>query len=229
MRICLPDRWWRQLKQAIDEKQAPLDPTLKKLYDVAGGITCDEMIQYALDLVEIAEDREVVTAFFLSGASISEISRSLRIPEDVLSLFSWLVIDMSEFRNKLEIRRYAEQYSRDASLKGQKLVSLGIVQGPAALEYHYLHGRETLDVNREEVAKELLSQAYFNGRLARGNSLVSEHAKESLKWASSAAKALELVENLNISTNKDDDALEAVRKRVVTKTAEEAGIPVIEH
>jgi hypothetical protein len=229
MRICLPDRWWRQLKKAIEERQAPLDPTLKKLYDVAVGITRDEMVQYAIDLIEVPEDREVLTAYFLSGATLVEISSSLRIPEDVLSLFSWLAIDMSEFRNKLEIRRYAEEFSQTASVKGQKLISLGIVQGPAALEYHYLHGRETLDVKREEVAKELLSQAYFNGRLARGNSLVSEHAKESLKWTSAAAKALELVESLNISTNKDDDALEAVRKRVVTKTAEEAGIPAIEH
>jgi hypothetical protein len=218
-----------QLKKAIDDKEAPMDVALRKVYDVVTGASPNETIQYALDLIENTEDQEVLVAFFLSGATIPEIAKSLRISDDVLAIFSWLVIDMSEFRNKLELRRYAETYGRTASSKGKKLITLGIVQGPSALEYHYLYGRETLDVNREEVAKELLTQTYFNGRLARGNSLVSDHSKESLKWTSAAAKALELVEGLNISTNKEDDAMEAVRKRVVTKTAEEAGIPAIEH
>ena len=75
----------------------------------------------------------------------------------------------------------------------------------------------------------MLAQAFFNGRLSRGNSLVSEHSKEAMKWANATAKALELVDHLNINTNKDDDAMQAVKTRVVTRTAAEANIEVIEH
>lgn len=217
------------MSTAIESRQPPLDAKLRHIYDVAVGIDKDETVQYVLDLIESQEDNEVLVAFFLSGATIKEISNSLRIPEDVLALFSWLVIDTSEFRNKLEVRRFAETFKSTATPAGQKLVIMGIIHGPQALEYHYLHGRETIDINKEDVAKEMLAQAFFNGRLARGNSLVSEHSKEAMKWSNAAAKALELVDHLNINTNKDDDAMQAVKLRVVTRTAQEANIEAIEH
>lgn len=229
MRHCIPDKRWRRITECLTNTTPPLEPELRRVYDVAVGAAQDEIIQYALDLIEIPGDRDAIIAFVLSGATVEEIGQSLGISLDVLNLAAWLIIDMAEFRNKLEIRRYAEEYSENATASGKQLIKTGIIHGPTALVFHYLHGHETIDINRELIAKELLTQAYFNSRLARGNALVSEHSREAMKWANATTKALELVDSLNMAVSREDDALEAVRQRILTKTPAEAGLTAIEH
>jgi hypothetical protein len=213
---------------AIQSKKAPTDPITLNAYNSHFQTAKNDHYEYACDLAQELEDRDVLVAFFLSGADHEEISKSLRIPIPVLEIFEKLVIDLSVFRNKLEMFRYAQHYRSSATEKGSQLVELGVVQGPFALMHHFLHGHEELPVDAKMYARAMMQQAFYFGMLSRGNTIKSSVTKESLRWLSTTASLLKDYDRILGDSHDSDEALLEIEKRKMTQTPLELGTVVDE-
>jgi hypothetical protein len=220
-----PDIRWQDLLTSLSSQQEPTDPITLTAYNVSLGKEQNDDYAYACDLALNDEDKETIIAFFLSGATVVEISNSLRIPLKVLDVFEKLVIDTSKFRNKLELLRYAEQCKKRFK-KVAHIIDLGIVQGPFALIYHFSHGHEELPVNTKEYARTMMQQAFYFGMMSKGNSLKSAVAKESLRWLTTTAGLLKDYDRILGDSHDSDEALLEIEKRKMTVTPEELGIDV---
>jgi hypothetical protein len=226
MRQPEPDARWRAFLEALKDQQAPTDPVVLAAYNAHLGRVLNDVYDYACDLARHPEDKDVVIAFFLSGASREEISKNLKIPAPVLQIFEQLVIDSTVFRNKLELLRYAQQYKRQATKKGAELIELGIVQGPLALFQHFRHGHEEITVDPKVYAREMMQQAFYYGMLSRGNSIKSNVAKESLRWMATTAALLRDYDRILGDAHDSDEALLEIEKKKMTYTPLELGTPV---
>lgn len=226
MRKALPDARWRALVQAIHSETEPADPFLLDIYLAQIGKKDNETYKYAYDLASVIDDRDVLVAYFLSGAEISEISTSLAIPVAVLEVFSQLIIDKSVFRNKLELLRYAEFYKTNATAKGGELIELGVVQGPFALMHYFLHGHEELPVDSKMYARAMMHQAFYFGMMSRGNNIRSGVTQQSLKWLSATASLLKDYDRILGDSHDSDEALLEIEKRKMTQTPKELGVNV---
>jgi hypothetical protein len=226
MRQPEPDARWREFLSALKDKQAPTDPVVLSAYNAHLGKVLNEEYDYACDLIRRPDDKDVVIAFFLSGANQEEISKSLKIPIPVLKIFEQLIIDTSVFRNKLELLRYAQQYKRQATKKGAELIELGIVQGPLALVQYFRHGHEEISVDPKMYAREMMQQAFYFGMLSRGNSIKSNVAKESLRWLAATSSLLKDYDRILGDAHDSDEALLEIEKRKMTQTPMELGANV---
>jgi hypothetical protein len=212
--------------RAVKSETAPTDPFILTAYNAYTRIDVNEPYEYACDLIRKQDDKDVVVAFFLSGAGAKETAKSLGIPEDVLEIFRKLVIDLSVFRNKLELLRYAQTYRTTATAKGSELVELGVVQGPFALMHHFLHGHEELDVDSKMYARSMMQQAFYFGMMSRGNTIKSSVTQQSLKWLSATASLLKDYDRILGDSHDSDEALLEIEKKQMTKTPEELGVNV---
>lgn len=228
MRIPEPDARWQAFLKALKDKKEPTDPLVLAVYNAHLGKTLSDVYDYVCDLARNPDDRDAVVAFFLSGATIDETSRSLKIPTEVLEIFGKLVIDISIFRNKLELLRYSHQYKRGATKRGADLIELGIVQGPYSLMHHFLHGHEELDIDPKMFARTMMQQAFYFGMLARGNSIKSSVTKESLRWLTTTASLMKDYDRILGDSHDSDEALLEIEKRKMTHTPLELGTSVEE-
>jgi hypothetical protein len=226
MRQPEPDARWLLYLDAVKSSVEPTDPLVLAAYNAHSGKVPDNNYTYACDLAKHVDDKDAIIAFFLSGATREEISRSLNIPEPVLHIFEQLVVDASVFRNKLELLRYAQQYKRQATKKGAELVELGIVQGPLALVQYFRHGHEEIPVDPKMYAREMMQQAFYFGMLSRGNSIKSNVAKESLRWLAATSSLLKDYDRILGDAHDSDEALLEIEKRKMTFTPEELGTNV---
>lgn len=219
-----PDAKWQQFLVALKEKKAPTDPLVLAVYNTYLGKNNNALYSYACDLARIPDNRDVIVAFFLSGATVEETSHSLHIPTNVLEVFGKLVIDLSTFRNKLELLRYAQEYKRRATKKGAELVELGIVQGPFSLMHYFRHGHEEIPVDAKVYAREMMQQAFYFGMLSRGNSIKAPVTKEAWKWLSTTAGLIKDYDRLLGDSHDSDEALLEIEKKKMTQTPEEFGV-----
>lgn len=223
-----PDARWREFLKAIQSNTEPTDPVVLEAYNSRLQVVKNDDYEYACDLAQELEDRDVLVAFFLSGADPEEISNSLHIPIPVLEIFKKLVIDLSVFRNKLEMFRYAQHYRSSATEKGSQLVELGVVQGPFALLHHFLHGHEELPVDAKMYARAMMQQAFYFGMMSRGNTIKSSVTKESLRWLATTATLLKDYDRILGDSHDSDEALLEIEKRKMTQTPLELGTSVDE-
>lgn len=221
-----PDARWQAFLTALQEQKEPKDEIALAAYNAHLGRTLDETYDYACDLARNADDRDVLVAFFLCGATIEEITKSLQIPSPVLQLFEKLVIDASVFRNKLEKLRYAREYRQRATKQGSELIELGLTQGPFGLMYHFLHGHEDLPVDTKAYARSMMQQAFYFGMLSRGNQIRSGVAKESLRWLATTATLMRDYDRILGDSHDSDEPLLEIKKRQMTNTPEELGLKV---
>lgn len=224
MRPVVPDARWKEFLRAVQTQIAPTDPLALLAYSVYCRTEDDAVVEYACDLARNRDDRDVLVAFCLSGAEAEETSKSLRIPIEVLAVFEKLVIDMSTFRNKLDLLRYAQHYRTMATEKGSDLIELGVVQGPFALMHHFIHGHEELVVDAKMYARSMMQQSFYFGMLSRGNTIKSNVAKESLRWLSATASLLKDYDRILGDSHDSDEPLLEIVKRQSTKTPEELNI-----
>jgi hypothetical protein len=228
MRQPEPDARWTAFLKALKDKKEPTDPIVLEAYNAHLGKVLNENYDYACDLARHPDDRDVLVAFFLSGAHREEIAKSLLIPDAVLQVFEQLVIDLSVFRNKLELLRYGQQYKRQATKRGAELVELGTVQGPFALVQYFRHGHEEIVVDPKVYAREMMQQAFYFGMLSRGNSIKSNVAKESLRWLAATSTLLKDYDRILGDSHDTDEALLEIEKRKMTYTPMELGTSVEE-
>ena len=156
-----PDRLWKSLCEALEKDEEPDNELLKTVYGVLKGTIVNEEISTVLDLIHNTRYREELIIFFLSGASCEDISRSLKIPPVQLEIFRKLIIDVTAFQHKLQFREFTREFKKQ--LQDPELVQLleaGLLLGPDAIEYHFQHGKESVDFAHTELADKLLAVAF---------------------------------------------------------------------
>lgn len=226
MRQRHPDVRWQEVLQAIKSETPPTDAVALLAYDAHTKQLDDDPHAYACDLAFNQDDKDILVAFFLSGATTDEISKSLGIPESVLIIFQKLVIDPSVFRNKLEMLRYARDYRQRATEQGAKLIELGMSQGPFGLMYHFLHGHEELPVDTKAYARSMMQQAFYFGLMSRGNNIRSSVSKESLRWLAATSNLMKDYDRMLGDSHDSSEALLEIEKRKMTYTPDELGVNV---
>lgn len=220
-----PARLWNEIRKALDEEKPPKEPFLKAVYDVMLGNITNEDIAETLELIKIPEYREPLVAYFLSGASIKEMSDNLRIDVKILRNFEKLMMDRTAFKHKLHWRLYAEKFAENCETEeGQKLVRSGMLMGPMAIAFHLQHGNERITVSDKELAEKLAQTSFFKGVIAKGAPVTSAEAREAFRWSQLHMKQVAAKKNIDDSDDLETDALAAIERFVSTKTPEEVGV-----
>jgi len=193
MYSCSPDWRWQALLKAADtgELTEVEDELVGHVYDVMCGKAHDEDVLRALDLYRIPYKRDNLMAFLLSRATHEQIAQGLGLPIPVIKIFESLFIDPEQFRDKMDIRMYAELYrDNKCSEPARALIDIGMIEGPYALLNYWITGNETVEITNEELSRRILTMTYTKLMVARQDSLTSERAKEALKWVKAAAQVM---------------------------------------
>jgi len=216
---------WGEVLKALDSGEVPTDPFLKAVYDVMQGTIENTEIAEALELIRIPEYREPVIAFFLSGASIKEMSTHLNMSEKILRHFEKLVMDRTAFKHKLHWRRYANTYADNCETdEGKALVHAGMLMGPMSIAYHLQHGAEKITMSDKELIDRLAQTSFFKGIVAKGVPITSVEAREALRWAQTHPKLVAAKNGIDENDELELSAMAEIERFVTSKTPEEIGV-----
>lgn len=185
---------------------APADPRMAALYDLLDHAASPlAEVVYAVDLHREEEHRAILDAFLLTKCSHAEISSLLDVDLIAIETYSFLFMDTSVFRNRLEIMSYAAHY--ESSAYGKELVKTAVQVGPDYL--HWAYGKARDNVDPRYIIQKTMMDSFYRGMAHRGNGLTTGVTKEAHKWWSTAIKNAEIAERMNPSTAKQ--AIEELR------------------
>ncbi len=233
MRECLPDRRWRRIEEALETGSAPASKTLRRIYEVCLNPPSDDeeessyealAIRDATDIIRVAEDRRILMIFFLCGATNAELSKSLDIEIDVVTLVQQLIFDSEEFRNKLESRRYIRDYGEFLPKDERELFKAGMALGPSYLIAYFRQGHEEVQVDEKLYGKLLLEQAVHKALVAKYNSITSKASQYSKGWSKDAVGMIINSDRLGFESGASDRAQALLDEEDYTSTPEEAGL-----
>lgn len=195
-----PRHKYLTVKAAVDSAApSPSDPLMASLYTLLSGGVCDDAeVTYAYDLYATPNHQAALDAFFLARMTLPEISNITEIPESVLATYAMLFMDLSVFRNRLEIVSYAGNY--EGTDYGRELVRVAVTVGGEYLRWTFGKAGDQLD-NRS-VVRLTMVDTFFRGLAHKGNALTSDTAKEALKWWSVSIKNAETLEKIDPRTAK---------------------------
>lgn len=201
-----PDHRYREVLVAVQSGSVPTEPRMAALYAIHDNAVCTSaLVQYAFDLHEEEEHRAILDAFLLTRCPVSELKGLFDIEPDVLETYMFLFMDVSVFRNKLEIISYASRY--ESSAYGKELVKTAVQVGPDYLYWAY--GKPRSNIDAREIINRTMIDSYMRGMAHKGNGLTTGVTKEAHKWWATAIKNAELTERMNPSTAKQ--AVEELR------------------
>ncbi len=218
-----PDSRWKQLCEAVEEERPPLDGLLEKLYtvimnaDSKGNLveTPDNWrLIYVLQLINNPQHKYSLIAYFISGATVEQIANGLQIDKDVVTMFGSLVIDMSAFRNKLELKDYVvhlEDTCPDDDVRTE--IKCGYLYGPAYLGIVWQHGNESIQLREKDITKAMLLMGFEKGMLAKNAPLESSASREVLKWHSQLLKTIPVHNNIDESDDLMEEAIVSIERR----------------
>lgn len=225
----LPPDWrWTRVQAAVRDGITPEDPFLRDVYSVVKGTYQDKEIHEALYLYHVPYERDVIIAFFLSGATLDQIRYGLGISVDVLRPFATLFIDMKTFRNKIEWRLYAKYYADNCCIPDvKKQLEVGLSHGPHILMHHWTMGSDVLEIPEREILSRWTMTAYSKAMIARDASINSAAAKEAFKWGAMAVKSVMELRNMRTEASDTNlDAVLAIKKRRDVLEPKELGISI---
>lgn len=209
------------LRDGGDAPADPLSAELLSLLDNSGPAS--EVVQYANDLYIDEEHRPIIDAFLLTRCPLEEVSALLVIDVAVLQVYGHLFMDMSVFRNRLEIISFAARY--DSNSYGKELVKTAVMVGVEYLRWTYGDLKQEFDPR--DIIRRTMVDSYFRGMAHKGNALTTNVAKEAHKWWQTAVKNAELSERLSPSTGRQaiEELRIALTKRDETITSDQFVVP----
>lgn len=181
-------------------------------------------IRDATDIIRVDEDRRILMVFFLCGATNDELSKSLDIELDVVTLVQQLIFDREEFRNKLEYRRYVRDYALTLPKDEKELFKAGMGLGPDYLIAYFRQGHEDVLVDEKRYGKLLLEQAVHKALVAKYNSITSRASQYSKGWSKDAVGMIMNSDRLGFESGASDRAQALLDEEDYTSTPEEAGL-----
>lgn len=227
----------------METKTPPVDDFLVGIYNVIVTIQArmasDEEILEApenrvvlrtLALINTESHRFSLIAYFLSGASVEQISASLGIEEDVVDMFGQLIVNLREINNKLELRDYArkmESECYDADIKRE--IQGGYLHGPAYLQLAWKHGDEPIDIKEKDITRSMLMLGFEKGLLSRNAPINSAETREALKWSGHILKVIPVHNSIEEKQSLLEEAILAITKRQTDDAKEVVDIANIVH
>lgn len=219
-----PDHRYRSVRDSTEELT---DSRESALAARISGMPCPVAeVAYAVDLYENEEHRPALDAFLLAKASLDVVSQTLDIPVAILETYQHFFMDVSVFRNKLELISYATHY--ESTPYGKELVRTAVTVGLDYLLWAY--GGSAGQLDSRHVIRKTMVDAYFRGMAHKGNALTSNIAKESLKWWLTAIKNAESLEKIDPHTTQDavDELRIALSSHDDSLAPDEAPVPISE-
>lgn len=215
------------LLEMVEKGHRPDDAYTAQVYDVVIGNIVDNDISYALDLVRVQEYKETLQAFFYCKAEYNAISSILEIETPVLEHVARLVMDETQFRNRLERIRYVRNLVENETAlteRGREYTHIGMVHGPEVLSQNFRLGNETMRLDPKKLIENFIQTAYYLSANARGNSITAETTKQARMWMLDSIKYMDAHKDALSASDSADEALLAIEERKATVTAEELGI-----
>ena len=223
-----PEWRWTLLLEMVKKGHRPDNEYVAQVYDVALGNEENEEIEYALELVRVREYKETLQAFFYCRAKLSLISDVLEIDIPVLQHVEKLVMDETQFRNRLERFRYVRKLVEDENIlteRGREYTQTGMVHGPEVLAHHFRLGDDSIKLDPKKLIEHFIQTAYYLSANARGNSITAETTKQARMWMLDSIKYMEAHKDASSAMDSEDEALLAIEERKATVTVEELGVP----
>lgn len=223
-----PDHRFRYVQGALQGRDGfPEEPRMQQLYALLSGSEAAATIRYAYDLYNNLEHRIAVDAFFLASTPRDLISTTLAIPVEVLDVYSYLFMDVSVFRNKLEILTYAKDYAGGAHAK--EMMRTAATVGSEYLLWMY-GNPDTETVDSRYIVRRVMVDSYFRGLAHKGNPLTSAMAKEAKSWLSMSISNAALIEKIDPRTAKAavNELRIAIEGKDTTVAPEQAPVPIEE-
>lgn len=205
------------VQEALATSVRPAEKFIAQVYDVVRGHTQDTFIEKAVELFGIPYKRDTLTAFLLSRATPSQIEKGTDIKKEIFSIFEKLFVDPDQFEDKMDLHMFGHFY-RDHVCQKENIMQIekALTDGPYALLGYWAGGNEINVIPDEDVAAKLLGIALEKVAAAAQASLLSPQAKEGLRWAQFAIKALDTRNKLNPTPTDSDELMLELEKDVVT-------------
>lgn len=223
-----PDHRFLRTKEALTgASPRPEEPRMLSLLEILEGTESTTPVRYAFDLYQNAEHRMVLDAFFLAMTPKDLITDTLNIPAEVLEAYGHLFMDMSVFRNRLEILTFAKDYPGTPYAK--EMIRTAVTVG-----YDYLlwaYGNPNMDaVDSRHIVRKVMVDSFFRGLAHKGNALTSAMAKEAKGWLSMSVSNAALIEKIDPRTAKAavNELKIAIEGKDSTLSTERAPVPVDE-
>lgn len=222
-----PDWRWIEVNGSVASKKPPQDDFQLKVYNVIIGESLDPFMTHVLEIHEMPQFRDTMTAFFLSGATLDQIHIGLKVDMETLAAYEKLFFDRSAFRNRMEERFYAEMYldSESFSDDGRQQIKCGLLYGVYSLLERWMGG-DIIEIPAREVASKFIMTAFNKAQIAKNSSINSPEAREAFKWGVSSVRTTIEKDAMKDADNIETNALVAIQKRKATLTPQEAGIPL---
>lgn len=168
-------------------KNPPSHPLEKALHALLNKGGTDAIVAYAHEVYTTPFEREVMQAFIVSGADDALIQQTLGVPLEVTQAYRHLFCDVTVFRDRLDLLRWAREYETSGGSKeGAALLKTATMQGPKALAWVY--GQGTVEVEPQDVLKHAMADAYFRGATNRDYKLSTKEANVTHALMASAVK-----------------------------------------
>jgi len=223
----LRNRWVVAATNASSPPKEFPDRMTEELYKLVTTGACDDSdVMYARDLYLVKEHRAAMDAFVLSKMPDEQVRDLIGVPISALEMYRQLYMDVSVFRNKLEIITFANEYG---DTYGAEMVRAAVMIGPDYLLWSY-GSQDIAALDNRLVVRKTMIDSFFRGLAHRGNALTSGVAREAQKWWGTAIRNAQILEEIDPRATKTafDELRITLGKRDITHTSDQAPVPVTE-
>lgn len=206
---------------------AQLDATQQALRAVLlGAPGADAATAYAYDLFRTPSHRAALDAFVLAEATPETVNAVIGVSADVVRRYAHLFMDVSVFRNRLEMLTWASEYDGDAY--GKELCRAALTIGIDYLLWAF--GKGDADLDARMVVRRTMVDSFYRGLAHRGNGLTAGVTKEAYKWWATAVRNAEILEKIDprVSKHAAEELKIALEARDDTLKPEDAPVTLDE-
>lgn len=153
----------------------------------------DPDVEYAYEIYSNEQERDVLNAWFLSGADEKDVYEHLRIPEKVSKVYMHLFFDVTRFRDELDVYSWVIEMESDYSISRttQQLYRQALMGGVDSMAWVYSRNREQL--NPRKVLENIMADSYFRAKMNRNAPINSQAGKDAQSYMATALKAGDLL------------------------------------
>ena len=184
-----PDQRYLNTREAVRNGAPPVDGRERALYHCIRREPADATIQYAYDIHRSEYQRELLQAWFVAGATDTDVETLLRVPCAVTEAYRRLFFDMEAFRDHLVLLSWVHDYKGSAF--GRTILQQAVMSGIKGMMWQFSLGDASIDP--KVVLGQVMVDSYYRaraGRTAGLSSAESNAAHQHMKTAMTAATTL---------------------------------------
>lgn len=213
-----------EAKRCVDERVGSADPLVN---DLVAALTSSKKakpeVVYALEKFKMPDQRVVLDALHLGGATEKEIEEATGMPLDAIRAYAMYIFDMSVFKDQLDRRSWVK--SLQGYLKPDDLVLLqtALVAGVQYIVWMFTGKGEATPT---QVLRTTMNDAHMRSMAHRMAGVTTDVSKAAHDWAKTAertAKTVAIVDPQDTAEAREEIRI-ALRHRDDTVNEEITGI-----